>query len=57
MHTCTRMHAQPMQKYILHLDMNVIKIKAKKQQQIYTSEGWKVLVIYIDERLFIRMHY
>ena len=42
-HACTRMHAcmhaQPMQTYILHPDMKIIKIKAshlyeKKQQQV-----------------------
>ena len=45
MHACTRMyacmHAQPMQTYILHDDMKIIKIKAsdlyeKQQQLIYT---------------------
>ena len=44
MHVC--MHAQPMQTYILHPDMKIIKIKAsdlcEKQQQTR-----KVLVIYI----------
>ena len=50
MHTHNSTHAQPMQTYILHPDMKIIKIKAsnlyEKQQQIYTRERGKFWLFY-----------
>ena len=53
-HTCTHMYAKPMQTYIFHPNMKIIKIKAsylyeKTATKIYK---WTVLVIYFAYKVF-----
>ena len=57
MHTHVCMHAQPMQTYILHPNMKIIKIKAsylyEKQQQRYTSKWGKFWSLYCLKAIWI----
>ena len=57
MHAC--IYAQPMQTYILHPNMKIIKIKAsdlyEKQQKIYTHERGK-LGLFILPKSYSNLH-
>ena len=64
MHTHVCMHAQPMQTYILHPNMKIIKTKAsyEKTATKNTSERGKFWLFilpksYLNRHLFIHMHY